>query len=346
MNDDLKPDSSIKPVSSSPPQDPMKSQADSVQTILLTQILQTLVYIVNIEARRLVRLNFDESLFGGIEESIQEINGLKRIMDSLKRSTSTIDQVELSNEFLDDTIMFFKGLQERIEKEIEAEVVEISTGPKLKFFSLLEEPDDLWGIIKRANDLIARYAHLSHLTLPAFWLEVIKELHRYNSGDHLLLKRVIETLSLELETIIGKLLREAPCSGLLQTLKRRYESSIEYSSGGPVVLPEDQSNIKAVVHTYIETAEKLQEGIIDSADLRRKADYDVKNFSLGGGGIESRIPKVAYDVANNLLKSASGLPPQDERGPYLLNAISLIVALNQVVIESSDLSSLLKELKI
>ncbi|MFW9913996.1 MAG: hypothetical protein ACFFGZ_00170 [Candidatus Thorarchaeota archaeon] len=321
-----------------------ENENDRTEEKILRSILNVLLYMVTLETRQLASQHLNTVLPQEGKEVPSEFKGLKKGFESLLDSIKTLDIKNLPMEALDRTLEHLTSLQDKIEIEIEKEVEPEALEPKLAYFSVLNEPDDLWGIIKRCDELFSRYSHLSHLALPFFWREAITELHKYNTSDTILAQRVIELPAIEIETISGKLLREAPCSGLLQVLKKRFESSLEMSRG-VLVLPEDQNNIKDAVRDYIEKIEKFQEGTVSIEDLRRKAEYDLKNFAFGGGDMESRILKVAYEVANNVFRSATSLPPGDERFPFRMNTISLIVALNQIIVESSNLSRLLKELK-
>lgn len=311
---------------------------------ILQSILNALLYLATVQTKRLAYQHLNTVLPQEGKEVPSELRLLHKAFESLLDSIKTLDKKNLPMQALDQTLELLISLQGKIEIEIEKEVVPEVSEPKFASFSVLSEPDDLWGIIRRSDELFSRYSHLSHLALPFFWREVIVELHKYNTSDTILAQRVIELPSIEIETIGGKLLREAPCAGLLQVLKRRFESSLEMSRG-ELVLPEDQNRIKDAIRDYIENIEKFQEGTISTEDLRRKGENDLKNFAFGGGDMESRILKVAYEVANNIFRSATSLPPGDERFPFKMNIISLIVALNQIVVESSNLSGLLRELK-
>ncbi|MFX0116294.1 MAG: hypothetical protein ACFFB3_17220 [Candidatus Hodarchaeota archaeon] len=344
MDEHLHSKSSASP-SSTERQEGVDTANNRNEEALLRSILQTLLFLIAIQTRQLAYQQLQKVLPQEGKEVPSELDALHESIISLRKSVEVLDGDDASIGEINRTLELVVRLQNMIEKEIEAEITDKPLGPILKFFSILAEPDDPWGIIRRCDELFSRYSHLSHLALPFFWREAIVELHKYNSGDTILAQRAVELPAIELETVIGKLLREAPCSGLLQVLKRRFESSLEMSRG-VLVLPEDQKEIKEAVRKYIEDVEKIQEGIISAEDLRRKVQHDIKNFSFGGGDMETRIPKVAYDVASNLLQSATALPPRDERLAYTLNVVSLVVALNQIVVESSNLSILLKELKV
>ncbi len=311
---------------------------------ILQSILNALLYLVAIQTRQLANQHLNSVLPQEGKEVPSELKALQKAFESILDSIKALDIKNLPMQALDQTLEHLISFQEKIEVEIEKEVEPEALEPKLAFFSVLNEPDDLWGIIKRCDELFSRYSHLSHLALPFFWREAIVELHKYNTSDTILAQRVVELPAIEIETISGKLLREAPCSGLLQVLKRRFESSLEMSRG-VLVLPEDQNRIGDAVRNYIENIEKFREGIISIEDLRRKGEYDLKNFAFGGGDMESRILKVAYEAANTIFRSATSLPPGDERFPFKMSSISLIVALNQIIVESSNLSGLLRELK-
>lgn len=344
MVENLQPKSPIRP-STADRQDELDPTNNQKQESILEAILQTMLFMAAIHTRQVAYQLFDKVFPQEGKEVPRELNTLLESMESLKNSIEALENDNVPVQVLDRAIELLISLQEVINREIEKKTAPMVEEPALKFFSILEEPDDLWGIIRRCDELFSRYSHLSHLALPFFWREAIVELHKHNTGDTVLAQRAIELPGIELETIIGKLLREAPCSGLLQVLKRRFESSLEMSRG-VLVLPEDQSNIREAVRKYIEEIEKYQEGKISIEELRRKIDYDLKNYTFGGGDMEARIPKVAYDVASNLLRSAKALPPRDERLPNMLIVVSFIVALNQISVESSNISVLLKVLKV
>ena len=338
-------DEGIRPESSNgvtPARDQPDTAINDEHASFLQAILQSLLFLVTVQTKMLAREQIGSSFFEKEKGILNEVGSLMESIKSLRNSVKVLEGKDPSIQALDQTIEFLAELQERIDESMKSDVMEEPKRPLLKFFSVLDEPEDLWGIIKRINELLSRYEHLSHLSLPTFWQNTLVELQKYSSADPVLVKRVIETPVIECETIIGKLLREAPCSGLLQVLKRRFESSIEMTG----LLPEDQRNIEKTVLKHVENAERFREGILVISDLQRKAEFDLKNFNFGSGEMESRIPKVVYDVAKKLLTSAESLPPGDERTPHMMNAVSLFVALNQILVESPDLGTLLRELKI
>jgi hypothetical protein len=167
----------------------------------------------------------------------------------------------------------------------------------------VEVEDDEYGLIGQSERMIKQYSKRCHVLLPTFWLEVLRELHRYRSkspyfGD------ALEMPSRVLNRIIKGLLTEAPGARLLQDLskKRPPENFLD---------PSEQERIERAVARYFSSLEELFKGEIpDVEDRISDAQIAFQSWDWGGADLEKRVIKRLNQQAEEALQNA-----QDSNDP-------------------------------
>ncbi|MHA1959450.1 MAG: hypothetical protein ACW99U_04430 [Candidatus Thorarchaeota archaeon] len=176
--------------------------------------------------------------------------------------------------------------------------------PPVEPYKKVDVEDDEFGLIGQTDRMIQQYSKRCHILLPLFWLEVVRELHKYRStspyvGD------VIEIPSRIGVRIAKGLLTEAPGARLLQDLKkkRQEESSLD---------PNESERIERAVAKYFSGVEGILRG--DSPKPNEKlseAQMALDGFDWGGPELEKRIIKrLNQQVQESLQNSESGTDPQ------------------------------------
>lgn len=188
-----------------------------------------------------------------------------------------------------------------------SENIEQSEIPESFIYKDLEE-SDRWDYLANINSFIQSYEHLMHLLLPNLAFEVVKELHRFNSQNKMIITEAISYPSVLIQNLITKFLREAPGSNLFRRIRRiKLDNEVDINIEQAVNIGERQ-NIKQLVGTYFNT-------ISDSLDpkntnppnfvvLEEKTKNNLKQFSLGPATVEMRVTAVIKHVTESAFNDA------------------------------------------
>ncbi|MFW9990977.1 MAG: hypothetical protein ACFFD4_02840 [Candidatus Odinarchaeota archaeon] len=228
---------------------------------------------------------------------------------------------------------------------------------------------DRWDLLDEIERLMVRYDNLSHLTLPNFWKEAMIELHKYEyleSFTH----AFITIPARHLNTIIHKLLREAPCASMLQRYRRR-TGAVNFS-----VSEEDRQAVIGAVKKYNEklfdlvktatggpqdsgatttlfteiTGDLLDQRVTDQLEkLFEKTEELYKNFNMGTALTEMRIPKTYQGITREIIDNAREMFDKGQ-GSYVeiaihLLTVQLIYDLNNAVYVSKELLTIMQDIK-
>jgi hypothetical protein len=237
----------------------------------------------------------------------------------------------------------------------------------------MDEAADRWDLLDEIERLLSRYEHLSHLKLPNFWKEAMIELHKYEyleSFTH----DFITIPAKHINTIIHKLLREAPCASILQRYRRRkrtLDTSMAFEISG-----EDKQTIIDMVKKYNKRLFDLVKGSMagsqedgpittlfteitdDILDQRMtdqlekifdRAEENYKKFNMGSAMTEMRIPKTYQDVVRNIIDTANEMFNKGqgrivEIAIHLLT-VQLIYELNNAIFKSKELLPIMQDIK-
>ena len=211
--------------------------------------------------------------------------------------------------------------------------------------------NDSWGILAQLDQLLEQYSRHSHLLLPAFWAEASHELHRYSSTDIPQLDEVARLPAGEMDTIVRRLLKEAPAARLLQYIRRkRVDAGVDLERDQTLTYDEVHT-VRTVVREFFEEINQNMDHsgkiIGQGEEWKQRAAEAERDFDLGPAEIESRIAKM---VQNQLRRFAEPLFSDDANInslEFLVRAqtVVLISRLNKMSLELPRLRQVLAEMK-
>ncbi|TFG14617.1 hypothetical protein EU537_02830 [Candidatus Thorarchaeota archaeon] len=169
--------------------------------------------------------------------------------------------------------------------------------------------DDEFGLIGQTERLIKQYSKRCHVLLPTFWLEVIRQIHKYRSespyiGD------AIETPSKVIARIVRGLLTEAPGARLLQDLsKQRSQENILNAT--------EMERIERAVARYFHGLE----GILSNKEPNvtekiNEAHSALDGFGWGGPELEKRLIKRIHQRCEEALDNAESVTDESRQVVY------------------------------
>ena len=157
--------------------------------------------------------------------------------------------------------------------------------------------DDQFGLIGQTQRQIQQYSARCHVMLPTWWLEVLREIHRYKSESPYL-GDVVELPARILVKITKSLLTEAPGARLLQDLMKSRQQE-NYLNGS------EQERIERAVSKYFQGLEgilKEQDVSVKEKILEAQTAFD--GFGWGGPELEKRLIKRLNQQCEEALQSA------------------------------------------
>lgn len=214
-----------------------------------------------------------------------------------------------------------------------------------EFGVFVRKPDtiDKWGVVESIESLITSYSTLSHLGFPNYYLATCKDLlcyeiqPKYSRPHH---SEILQLPASQLQTIISKLLREAPSARLLQNLKKMFPSTQD-----TVIPPSELEQIQGIVSRYYESISQFltQERSLQDSQLALRVI--LQNYNLGAGDLESRIPNVSFNVAKEIYTEIERAYGNDFKQYILSETIVLISRLNDSLLRNPRYVELLQRLK-
>lgn len=260
-------------------------------------------------------------------DSGQELKLLEKI--------ESID-IKLSN-------MLKKLSESAIEGEIQEKASDLAIQDNIVGVFIKKQKDsDKWGVVESIKSILSSYSNLSHLGFPSYYFVACEEIIQYQLQKEFLRPKhyeIIQIPLLRLKALISKLLREAPSARLLQNLRR--------------IFPADQTDLTSseynqiqdiVEQYYIQISEFLNDERTLQDSLRSSSTI-LREYNLGGGDLESRIPMVSYTVIKNIQKELDQLRDNDFKQYILSESIILINKLNNSILGNERFIILLRRLK-
>jgi hypothetical protein len=187
--------------------------------------------------------------------------------------------------------------------EAEKEIIPLvggETAAPLEAFRKVDVEDDQFGLIGQSQRLIQQKSKTCHVLLPTFWLESMREIHRYKS-DSPFFGDVIELPARILVKTAKGLLTEAPGARLLQDLmkSRQQENYLN---------PSEMERIERAVAKYYQGVEPiLKEEKVNVKDKVLEAQTAFDGFGWGGPELEKRIIKrLNQQVEESIQNAESG----------------------------------------
>ncbi|MHA1944317.1 MAG: hypothetical protein ACW96M_07975 [Candidatus Thorarchaeota archaeon] len=173
----------------------------------------------------------------------------------------------------------------------------------LEAYRKVDVEDDQFGLIGQSQRLIQQYSARCHVLLPTFWLESLREIHRYKSESPFL-GDVIELPARILVKTAKGLMTEAPGARLLQDLMKSRQQE-NYLNASEI------ERIERAVAKYYQGVEPiLKEEEFNVKDKILEAQTAFDGFGWGGPELEKRIIKRLNQQVEEALQNAeSGTDP-------------------------------------
>lgn len=204
-------------------------------------------------------------------------------------------------------------------------------------FRKVDVEDDQFGLIGQTQRLVQQYSKRCHALLPTFWLEAIREIHRYRS-DSPYLGDVVELPSRILVKITKGLLTEAPGARLLQDLLKTRQQET-YLSGSEI------ERIERAVAKYYQGLEAvLKEQEVSVKDKILEAQTALDGFGWGGPELEKRIIKRINQQCVEALESAESASDQARQVIYA-EMTKLLCKLQHAVLAEPRTREILSQMK-
>ena len=200
---------------------------------------------------------------------------------------------------------------------------------------------DKWSIIESIEKLITTYSNLSHLGFPNFYCTACKELHRYELKEAPVFNKyeILQIPSFKLRNLISKLLREAPAARLLQNLLKMFPTEED-----SVLTSTEQDQIQSIVEMYFKNISEYFNETRSLQDSLRISSGILKNYNLGTGDLESRIPNVSFSIIKEI-NTELQTENSDLKQYILSETIILIHRLNDSLLQTERFILFLRRLK-
>jgi len=210
---------------------------------------------------------------------------------------------------------------------------------------------DPWGIVRNLDSVLDQYSRHSHLLLPRFWAEACRELHRYSSVQVARLNQVARLPATEIDTIVRRLLKEAPAARLLQYMRRkRLDAGADLDRDQVLTYDEIHTVRSAVRDFFEEINDNLDPSgtpVVRIEEWRQQAAEAERDFDLGPAELESRISKMIQDQLRRTAEILASFGAETDSLDFLVRAqtIILVSRLNNELLELPRLRLVLTEMK-
>ncbi|MHA2385568.1 MAG: hypothetical protein ACXAEE_05080 [Candidatus Thorarchaeota archaeon] len=211
--------------------------------------------------------------------------------------------------------------------------VEVPVEPYRK----VEVENDEWGLIGQMQRMITSYSKRCHVLLPTFWVDTLRELHKYRS-DSPYYGDVIELPGRVLVKIVKGLLTEAPGARLLQDLskKRPQENHLN---------PSEMERIERAVAKYFTgVVDILTEKEFNVDDKIAGAHASFDSFGWGGPELEKRIIKRINQQCQEALQNAESASDPPRQVIYA-EITKLLTKLQHAILAEPRLREILAQMK-
>ena len=247
------------------------------------------------------------------------IEGLRREIEKLREEMEIIAKLQkLSLQILKQIIVTYQtSLNEDVAKDLEIilENREVNEGLfKPIFYELkgllneiyvlknskqkklsVEKEFDKWKIVSSTKKLIEKFSPSHDVSIPVFFLEVIKAIHQHEIPEELR-EKIVKKLSLEIRSLIQEMFTRDPYIGLLKKVR-----------GKPLEL--DQKEIKAINEVVKERIDSLIDSLKNAdknwKDCILSAQFSLEAFNWGSAKTEKRFLQLFYQRAKKLVESVN-----------------------------------------
>ncbi len=301
--------------------------------LLLIKLLSTLVTTLRSED-------------GLNDDVIETLTMVQEFLSKMRLQPESGLEILEKIEKIDLEVSSLLGAHSTISTPTEASGMPQTTKPleeKIGLFLRNTEYLDKWGIVETIDKLFSSYSNLSHLGFPNYYFAACKELHRYELQSESSLpnpREIIQIPSFELKNLIGKLLREAPAARLLQNLRRLFPSEDELS-----LTSLEQEQVQDIVKNYYLSISEYSGDNRKLQDSLRVSSSILKNYNLGTGDLESRIPNISFSVVKEIYLDLQNATENDFKQFIYSETIIMINRLNNTMLENDKFVTFLRRLK-
>jgi len=247
------------------------------------------------------------------------IEGLRREIEKLREEMEIIAKLQkLSLQILKQIIVTYQtSLNEDVAKDLEIilENREVNEGLFKPIFHELkgllneiyalknskqkkvsvEKEFDKWKIVSSTKKLIEKFSPSHDVSIPIFFLEVIKAIHQHEIPEELR-EKIVKKLSLEIRSLIQEMFTRDPYIGLLKKVR-----------GKPLEL--DEKEIKAINEIVKERIDSLIDSLKNAdknwKDCILSAQFSLEAFNWGSAKTEKRFLQLFYQRAKKLVESVN-----------------------------------------
>jgi hypothetical protein len=201
----------------------------------------------------------------------------------------------------------------------------------------VEVENDEWGLIGQMQRMITQYSKRCHVLLPTFWVDALRELHKYRS-DSPFYGDVIELPGRVLVKIVKGLLTEAPGARLLQDLskKRPQENYLN---------PSEMERIERAVAKYFAgVVDVLTEDEFNVDEKIGEAQASFDSFGWGGPELEKRIIKRINQQVQEAIQNAESASDPPRQVIYAEIA-KMLTKLQHAILAEPRLREILAQMK-
>lgn len=209
--------------------------------------------------------------------------------------------------------------------------------PPREPYRKVDVENDEWGLIGQMQRMLQQYSKRCHILLPTFWVETLRELHKYRS-DSPFLGDVIEIPSRIMVTIVKGLLSEAPGARLLQDLSKKRPAE-------NYLVPSEMERVERAVSKYFSgVVDVLQENELSVDEKISEAQNAFSAFGWGGPELEKRIIKRINQQCQEAMQNAeSASDPQ--RQVIYAEITKLLCKLEHAILAEPRLREILTQMK-
>jgi hypothetical protein len=209
--------------------------------------------------------------------------------------------------------------------------------PPSEPFRKVDVENDEWGLIGQMQRMIQQYSKRCHVLLPVYWVETLREIHKYRS-DSPFYGDVVEIPGRILVKIVKGLLTEAPGARLLQDLSKKRPAE-------NYLVPSEMERVERAVSKYFSgVVDVLQERDLNVEEKIGEAHNAFASFGWGGPELEKRIIKrINQQCQESLQNAESASDPQ--RQVIYAEITKLLCKLEHAILAEPRLREILAQMK-
>ena len=290
-----------------------------------------------------------EELLENVEEGLKELREEAKIIVELQklflqilRQLTLSHQININENLIKNLENFLKDKEEINEElfrpvfqELKKLLDDICALRDSKQKEMAVEKEfDKWRIVSSTKKLIEKFSPSYDVSIPTFFFEAIKAVHRHEIPEELR-EKIVKKLSLEIRSLIQEMFIKDPYMGLLKKVKDK-----------PVKLEEKE--LKAINNIVRERIDSLIYSLknVDRnwKDSILSAQFSLEAFNWGSAKTEKRFLQLFYQKAKRLVESINDETKLENK---ILNAetATLICELTNQLLKVPKLRMKIEEMK-